>query len=826
MVRFIIGAAGSGKTERTLELMREKYDSTDRKMILLVPEQQTVIYETLLAERFSPEAALRVEAMSFTRLLNAVSRKTGGISGSTVTSGAKALITWRAMASVWDSLGAVTSDARGARGQLVPRLSAAREEMKANAVTPEMMEKALADAREKGVENDPAFSKLSDLFLVSSAYDELVREELGDAFREYSPSETVRMGAEAGFFDNTDIFIDSFFSVTKEEFRVIAELIRVTDVTVTVSLADEKAPLSHEIPAKRFFDLVASFAYRYTDYEVERLGETRRATTAELYSVSAKLFDYVGERGGADDLPSDPDSVKIFSVNDRYEEAEAAASVIESIVHRGGRYSDIAVISGDLTRLRGVVENCFARHAIPCFRTDPSTLASSPLARLFLSLLNIPGAWRREDVVRIVKTGLTTLTDREACSFELYTGIWNVRGKRMFSSPWSMNPSGYSRNMSTEDRDMLAAANDARDKLVPPIEAFVSVFDGGDADVADICRALIRYAEQSGLYAALCEHARALSASGDKDGAAREIGTFREFCGCFDEIVKYLPGVRCDAEGFSSILRFAMTDAGAGAIPTGVDEVALGSAATIRTGSVRHVILLGCVEGEFPGSVPDGGFFSDAEKATLGDAGIEIWSDGEEKSTMERLRFHRSASLPSESLTLFVPSTSFDGECTPSFGAVRVLSVLGRDKPVPFSSLPLEERLFSKAGIDAAVRSAERRGDVGEAEALSRISGRGAGFVPSVPGEESVTERTADMLFSGDVRLSQSKINSYVLCPFSYYAKYVLRLGEAKRAELSNTDRGNFVHYVLEKFFRAARGEKFPLPAERTEELCDGIISE
>ena len=59
MVRFIIGAAGSGKTERVLELMRETYEKTDKRAILLVPEQQTVVFETLLAERFPPEAALR-----------------------------------------------------------------------------------------------------------------------------------------------------------------------------------------------------------------------------------------------------------------------------------------------------------------------------------------------------------------------------------------------------------------------------------------------------------------------------------------------------------------------------------------------------------------------------------------------------------------------------------------------------------------------------------------------------------------------------------------------------------------------------------------------
>ncbi|MBQ6262414.1 MAG: PD-(D/E)XK nuclease family protein [Clostridia bacterium] len=827
MVKFMIGAAGSGKTERVLELMRETYENTDKRIILLVPEQQTVIYETLLAERFPPEAALRVEAMSFTRLSNAVARQTGGLSGTSVTAGAKALITWRAMASVWDSLRSISSDARGAKGQLVPRISAAREEMKANAVTPDVIEKALGAAREAGEEGDPAFSKLSDLFLVSSAYETLVREEFGDAYREDSLTETVRRGAEEGFFKNTEIFIDSFFSVTKEEFGVIAQLIRVCDVTVTAALGDERSPLSYELPAKRFFDLVASFAYRYTEIAIERLGANRRASTKELFEVVTKLFDYEDTASAECGLPSVPDSVRVFSVKDRYEEAEAAASVIESIVRRGGRYSDIAVIAGDLSKLSGVVENCFARHSIPCFRTDPATLGSSPLARLFLSLLKIPGSWRREDLIRLVKTGLTPLTDEEACSFELYTGVWNVRGRRMFSSPWSMNPSGYSRTIRDGDKALLAAANDAREKLIPPIEAFVSVFDGGDADVSEICKALMRFAEQSGLYSALTARSRALLAAGDKDGAAREIGTFRKFCACFDEIVRFLPGVRCDAEGFSSILRFAMTDAGAGAIPTGVDEVAVGSAATVRTGAVRHVILLGCVEGEFPGPVSDSGFFSDAEKAALEGAGIEIWSDGAERAAMELLRFHRSASLPSESLTLFTPSTSFGDECTPSLGTERLLSLLGLEKPVPFSSLPLEERLFSPAGVDAAIRSALGRGDLPEAEAIAALKANGSsvGTAPVAPENAALTGPTAARLFGGDLVLSQSTLNGYVNCPFSYYVKYVLRIGENKKAEIAGVDKGNFVHYVLEKFFAGATEETYTLDRETTESVCDEIIS-
>ncbi len=826
MVRFIIGAAGSGKTERVLELMRETYEKTDKRAILLVPEQQTVVFETLLAERFPPEAALRVEAMSFTRLANYVARKKGGLSGASVTPGAKALITWRAIASVWDSLSIISSDARGAKAQLVPRISSAREELKKNSVSAADVEEALDKARENGDGDDPAIVKLHDLFLVSSAYDSIVREELGENYTETFTSDTVRRGAAEGVFDGTDIYIDSFYSLTKDELRVAEELIRAADVTVTVSVGDVSSPLPHEIPPKNLYDRLKRFAGNVTKTVTESPGTNKRASTKELFDVSARLFDYAGTADADSGLPSVPDSVRVFSVRDRYEEAEAAASLIESIVRRGGRYSDIAVIAGDLGALDGVVENCFDRHSIPCFRTDPTPLESGPLARHFISLLKIAGAWRREDVIRLVKTGLTPLTDEEACSFELYTEVWNVRGRRMFSSPWSMNPAGYSKTKRDADKALLAAANDARDKIIPPIEAFVSVFDDGDADVSVICKALMRYAEQIGLYSALTARSRALFAAGDKDGAAREIGTFRKFCDCFDEIVKYLPGVKCDAEGFSALLRFAMTDAGAGAIPTGVDEIALGSAATVRTGAVRHVILLGCVEGEFPGSGSDSGFFNDVEKVTLEGAGITLLPGSEEKDAMELLRFHRSASLPSDSLTLFVPSSSFGEDCTPSIGAQRVLALTGENDPVPFSSLPVEKRLFSPSGTDAAIRSASLCGNVEEEKLLRGFAGGGFAFVPAPPEKARVTAETACKVFGGNIILSQTKLTGYAKCPFSYYVNHVLKLGDRQKADISPLDRGNFVHNVLEGFFSRVKKEELPLGRERTEEICDGIIAE
>ena len=49
-----------------------------RRVCLIVPEQQAVIWETRLAKSVPPESALVLDVVSFTRLANLVKRRFGG----------------------------------------------------------------------------------------------------------------------------------------------------------------------------------------------------------------------------------------------------------------------------------------------------------------------------------------------------------------------------------------------------------------------------------------------------------------------------------------------------------------------------------------------------------------------------------------------------------------------------------------------------------------------------------------------------------------------------------------------------------------------------
>ena len=104
MIEFVCGRAGSGKSEYILTSIRRALEAGKDRLILIVPEQQAVIWETRVARALPPSASLHLEIVSFTRLCNLVGRMYGGLAENCITKGGKAALMWTAIRSLADSL--------------------------------------------------------------------------------------------------------------------------------------------------------------------------------------------------------------------------------------------------------------------------------------------------------------------------------------------------------------------------------------------------------------------------------------------------------------------------------------------------------------------------------------------------------------------------------------------------------------------------------------------------------------------------------------------------------------------------------------------------
>ena len=73
--------------------------------------------------------------------------------------------------------------------------------------------------------------------------------------------------------------------------------------------------------------------------------------------------------------------------------------------------------------------------------------------------------------------------------------------------------------------------------------------------------------------------------------------------------------------------------------------------------------------------------------------------------------------------------------------------------------------------------------------------------------------------------MSQSKISTFLQCPYRYYTTYTLKLREKKDASPTYSDDGTFLHYVFEHFLRSARQSDNTLALPSNEKI-PGIVDE
>ena len=167
MLQFVLGRAGSGKTEYLRELLAEKNRQGGEKLMMLVPEQYSFETEKAILHKAGPVRAATIQVYSFTRLAEAVFREEGGFAGRRLTDGGRRILMSSAIAASEDHLEVYAGAARS--GRITDLMLTAVNEMKLCAISP----KQLAETAEM-IGGRGLGKKLSELALIYGAYEALV----------------------------------------------------------------------------------------------------------------------------------------------------------------------------------------------------------------------------------------------------------------------------------------------------------------------------------------------------------------------------------------------------------------------------------------------------------------------------------------------------------------------------------------------------------------------------------------------------------------------------------------------------------------------------
>jgi len=837
MLHYLTGRPGSGKSEAMLQELKNAL-AQGKTVLLLVPEQQAVLWESRLAEELPLSWQLRLEVTNFTRLANTVFRQYGGLAHPRIDDGGKSLVLWRAMLSVWDMLQVYNHGADGREDKAIPALTGAIGELKRNRISPQMLETA-ADSLALDDGAAGFAGRLSDVSLIYAAYEEILHREYAD--REDVLAALAGMLETRPFFAGKTVFVDSFYSVTPPELRILRCAAAAAE-NLWISFACDREDTG-ELPFLRIRKFLMQMQRIAADLgqvpEYISLTGDRRHNTPGLQAITAGLFRYdlQPETKDEENAPAGttPEGdVSLYRCADRYEEAEAVAALIEQKVRAGCRYRDIAVVDRRMDSLRGILDTALARHGIPCFLAEADPLSATPAVRLIQSLLaSVSRNFDRRDLIRMIATGLTPVTPTEGDCFAMYTETWNIRGRAMFCGDgsdtfaWSWNPDGYRTEVSPWGKICLRDANRARDKLLPPVAAFCDTFisipageknarKAPEATVAEICRAIVTFADRIGLYPRLQELSREEIRAGRREDGAKTAQVWEKICQALDKMVSLLGDVSLDAGRFSGLFGRVISSMDIGAIPTAVDEVLLGSADGIRFGQVDHLILVGAVEGQFPADVSEAGFFRDSDRVLLEGVGVTLAGSTEEYLAEEYWMFYRTAASAAKTLTVLCPMTNGGESCAPSPAVERITALTGV-KPLHWREVPAENRIF---------HTAARPEDPSLSAWLHRKKEGSPRFYPGLmdASADHADPECIGALAGGRLRLTQSRLDSFTACPFRYWCQYGMALKEAPHAAITAPDIGNFVHAILEQFFRETGDRVYPLPAAETEALAETLV--
>ncbi|MBE6600321.1 MAG: hypothetical protein E7640_03885 [Ruminococcaceae bacterium] len=816
MITFVYGAPGHGKTHYVFSALAENYENS----ILLVPEQHTVTAERRALEVLPSVAQLNFEVLNFSRLSNRVFRMFGGLSYHYINAGARSLFMWRTLRELSPLLEEYS--ANGNELSLTPVMLNALSELKNAGVSPSELE----SAADKLGGSSPLRAKLRDLSLVFSAYENLVKQSYDDATDDlYKLCEIVD---REKIFLGKKIYIDSFSSFTAPELAVIRRIFsQADDVTVTLGCESPNVRMisneSINETAKALSEIAKAAGKKVNSVF---LTENHRAANAELSSVNSSLWS-LGAVNAEDISEDERGNIRIINTKNAYSQADAVVSIILSELKRGLRYREIAVIARDISTYRGILDPALAAAGIPYFMSTPSELAAKPVVRLLTSALRIKAlGFRTEDVLANTATGLYRIDDRDADLFSEYVNTWNIQRKQ-FLEPWSMNPDGYTGYLTERGKKILAAANRVREALVGDLTEFFTMLDAAE-NVRGMCRAVYHYFERIELQKTLRARAAEELDLGHRREAADLLAVWNLEMGILDDIASALGDEKLSADEFLRAFTLAVSTADTGAIPTGYDEVTLGSASLLRTEGIKCAILIGMNEDEFPYSVRDTGLFSDTDRKALSALGLTVSSDLGERTSEEFLYARRAMTAPSERLYMLFCTSAASGKL------LRPSLLIGRvQKLLPY----IEIESYEKAPLSLTVLS--------PSTAASRITG----LIPSADSvalREILTERgilpssteisepdctldpeTADLVFGDKLYLSQSRIDKYVLCAFNYACEYILELRDDEKAQVGFNIMGSFVHSLLEEILTlASRREEldFELNEDKTAPIADRII--
>lgn len=821
MLNFVLGTSGVGKTKYLYDTVCKLSLNGNEKLMFIVPDQLSFETEKAFLDLLGPKLSRNIKVFGFSRLCDYVFEQTGNRFLSFADEGIRNVIMNISVEQVGESLELFSK--RATATDLSQLMLNSIKEYKKCSITSDMLYKAA-----EKIEDETLSKKLIETALLYDTYNAIIEKSYLDPLD--SLTHVCKTLQKTFLFDGYTIFVDSYYGFTAQEYELISILLTQSSDFYVALCTDGTNGANGDLffVSDRTKKRLISIA---KDNEVSvakpvLLYDNNRFNNDTLKSVEENIFRVQKEKS-----EYNKEVLTVYEAKSIYDESEFVARNIKKlVVEEGYKYSDIAIITRQSDKYIGVLDTILDKYDIKYFMDKPQDIDTKPLIKFIMACFDVvTGGFNKEDVLSLLKTGLTDITVEETADFENYIYIWDINGK-MFFNEFTQNPRGFCDEFTDSDKTLLSNIENTRKTIIDSLRTFY--FDTKDATALEISKALMKL-----IYRLHCKEninllCDKLYIDNEPQLCEEQVRIYNIFVSILDKMVSVIGDYRISAKRFSELLHINFVNTDISFIPRGIDQVDVACADRSLLNNKKAVFLIGAIDGEFPHTPVESGVYSDNERNMLSMYGIDLSDSIEQLVPTEKYLAYKAMTSAGEKLFVSYYNFGLDGskhsasvivsELPQIFDGIRLQSSV--DNTV-FDSLWSEQSAFEYLVShynqnDADINSLREyfyKKD-GYSDILSTIDKT----LKKEPKRITDKEK-AKKLFNPHMMLSASQVETFKLCKFEYFCSYGLRVRERRQAKIDSLVYGTLMHYLLEQFFKKHKDDDF---AAITKEQVDREISD
>ena len=775
-IQFILSDTTNGATSGALnEVLNRAEKDVFSDVLVLVPETKSIAIERELLDKSKNNAFSNIYVYSFVRLLSRI----GGINEEQLVSKQTAVMILRNI--ILQNFDRLTCYKKTAKTiGFAEKIYETIQQFKSSSYSLQDL-KNLAENSEGALK-----AKMRDIALLF----ELFEEELAQGF--FDDCDRLRKLGELAksneFIKKADVFVLGFDNVTSDMIEVLKQFaINAKSVTFSCVYFNEnrkdKYIQDNEL-YKKFKGIAESLKFPYVPRFVKssHCGDFWNIQNY-IYSTERKQVESKG-------------NVHVFELDNKSKEIDCLANLILSEVKNGKRFKDLAVIDANFDKDLEEISKVFDAYNIPYFISKAYDVSDHFLLRFIKNCFEVfASRFSADKVLKWLSNPILNIS-----CYEEFESLVKAQG---------INYSGFFDKLVGDEFDQ--ETKDKVNSVVELICDFKGKFAGqisGEHKVSDfvgLVGSILEYfdAEENVLRLAKFEKDNGLDIQSEIS-----LSLCEKVKKIHNNLSKFLGDRLVSSQEFLDIYLSGFGEEEINLLPVSVDCVNIQKNAD-GLYNIKDLFILGAVDGSFPSKMADTGMLVDLELESLSNiSNKKLEPSIKDLNKREKFLCYELMLLPSDKLFVLYSRHSYSSLNKPANVVTRLVKLFNLEikndcKINKFITQKIAEKQFAEeigeylSGEDLSLAELNREYN----KLKKHFSSSFADYLSSLCfGEKEFKIQEAKEIYFAGNKTSVSQLERYFSCPYSFFARYGLRLKDNKDAKLSSLDIGTIIHKFAELF--------------------------